>query len=113
MTIPTNDNQLWKGFNGHGLYAKRAEKDRNGEDIVTTYAKQSEVPALTDELSTSSTTAVTPNAVKEAIDDIVHIPDTANQPSTLCVGSQSALGWTGWESGEIDVPDTMVTVGGE
>ncbi len=105
------DLQLWKGFNGHGLYAKRAEKDRNGEDIVTTYAKQSEVPALTDDLTTSTTTAVTPGAVKEAIDAIVKIPDAANQPSTLYVGGQG-MGWTGWESGEIDVPDTMVTIGG-
>ena len=112
MTIPSNDTQLWKGFNGHGLYAKRAEKDRNGEDIVTTYAKQSEVPALTDGLTESTTTAVTPNAVNTAINSIVRIPDTANQPSTLCVGTQSALGWTGWDSEEIDVPDTMVTIGG-
>ena len=98
------DLQLWKGFNGHGLYAKRAEKDRNGEDIVTTYAKQSEVPALTDDLTTSTTTAVTPGAVKEAIDAIVKIPDTANQPSTLYVGGQG-MGWTGWEADEIDVPE--------
>lgn len=101
-----DDNQLWKGFNGHGLYAKRAEKDRNGEDIVTTYAKQSEVPALTDELNTSSTTAVTPNAVKEAIDAIVKIPDTANQPSTLYVGGQG-MGWTGWETEEYMIPQKL------
>jgi len=111
MTIPANDNQLWKGFNGHGLYAKRAEKDRNGEDIVTTYAKQSEVPALTDDLTSSTTTAVTPNAVKEAIDSIVHIPDTANQPSTLYVGGQG-MGWTGWVTEEIDVPGNAVIIGG-
>ena len=102
-----NDNQLWKGFNGHGLYAKRAERDRNGDDIVTTYAKDGDVPALTDSLTTSTTTAVTPNAVKAAIDAIVKIPTTANQPSTLCVGGQG-LGWTGWESGEIDVPDRIL-----
>ena len=105
------DTQLWKGFNGHGLYAKRAEKDRNGEDIVTTYAKQSEVPVLTNELNTSETTAVTPGAVKEAIDAIVKIPDTANQPSTLYVGGQG-MGWTGWVTEEIDVPDsTEITIG--
>lgn len=111
MAIPANDNQLWKGFNGHGLYAKRAEQDRNGDDIVSTYAKKSDVPALTNELNTSSTTAVTPNAVKESIDAIVKIPDTANQPSTLYVGGQG-MGWTGWDSEEIDVPSTMVTIGG-
>lgn len=106
MTIPSDDNQLWKGFNGHGLYAKRAEKDRNGEDIVTTYAKQSEVPALTDDLTTSTTTAVTPGAVKEAIDAIVKIPDTANQPSTLYVGGQG-MGWTGWETEEYMIPQKL------
>ena len=105
------DLQLWKGFNGHGLYAKRAEKDRNGEDIVTTYAKQSEVPALTDDLTSSTTTAVTPNAVKEAIDAIVKIPDTANQPSTLYVGGQG-MGWTGWETEEVDIPVVGVDIGG-
>lgn len=104
MSSQETVHQLWKGFNGHGLYAKRAEKDRNGADIVTTYAKQSEVPALNDDLTTSTTTAVTPGAVKEAIDAIVKIPDTANQPSTLYVGGQG-MGWTGWETDEIDVPE--------
>ncbi len=103
MSSQETVHQLWKGFGGHGLYAKRAEKDRNGEDIVTTYAKQSEVPALTDDLTTSTTTAVTPGAVKEAIDAIVKIPDTANQPSTLYVGGQG-MGWTGWETEEKDIP---------
>ena len=107
------DNQLWKGFNGHGLYAKRAEQDANGAPIVSTYARQDEENVLENALSTSQLTAVTPGAVKAALDPIVRVPDTANQPSTLCVGSQSALGWTGWETGEIDVPDTMATVGGE
>ena len=106
MTIPANDNHLWKGFSGHGLYAKRAEKDRNGEDIVTTYAKKTEVPVLTDDLTTSTDTAVTPNAVNEAINNIVHIPDTANQPSTLYVGGQG-MGWTGWESEDIDIPNHL------
>ena len=110
MTIPSNDTQLWKGFNGHGLYAKRAERDRNGDGIVTTYAKDGDVPALTDSLTTSTTTAVTPNAVKTAIDAIVKIPTTANQPSTLCVGGQG-LGWSGWESGEVDVPDNVLDTG--
>jgi hypothetical protein len=40
----------------------------------------------------------------------VKIPTTANQPSTLCVGGQG-LGWTGWESGEIDVPDNVLDTG--
>ena len=38
MAIPENDNQLWGGFNDHGLYAKRAERDKNGNPIDTTYA---------------------------------------------------------------------------
>ena len=38
MAIPENDNQLWAGFNDHGLYAKRAERDKNGNPIDTTYA---------------------------------------------------------------------------
>lgn len=105
------DLQLWKGFDGHGLYAKRAEKDRNGEEIVTTYAKKTDVPALTDELNTSETTAVTPGAVKSAIDSLVHIPDTANQPSTLYVGGQG-MDWTGWETGEIDVPVDGLVIDG-
>lgn len=105
MSSQETVHQLWKGFGGHGLYAKRAEQDRNGDDIVSTYAKKSDVPALTNELNTSSTTAVTPNAVKESIDSIVKIPDTANQPSTLYVGGQG-MGWTGWDSEEIDVPQT-------
>ena len=38
MAIPENDTQLWGGFNNHGLYAKRAERDKNGNPIDTTYA---------------------------------------------------------------------------
>ena len=105
------DLQLWKGFNGHGLYAKRAERDRNGEEIVATYAKKTDVPALTDSLTTSETTAVTPGAVKSAIDNIVHIPDTANQPSTLYVGGQG-MGWAGWETEDVDVPVEGAVIGG-
>ena len=106
MSIPENDTQLWKGFNGHGLYAKRAERDREGNKIIDTYAKKTDVPALTDSLTTSTTTAVTPNAVKSALDSIVKIPATANQPSTLYVGNQG-IGWTGWESEEVDVPQKL------
>lgn len=38
MAIPENDTQLWAGFNNHGLYAKRAERDKYGNPIDTTYA---------------------------------------------------------------------------
>ena len=111
MSIPENDTQLWKGFDGHGLYAKRAERDRDGNPIVSTYARKTEVPALTDSLTTSTTTAVTPSAVKSAIDAIVKIPATANQPSTLCVTGQ-APGWTGWENEQVDVPYVTEKIAG-
>jgi uncharacterized protein (TIGR02145 family) len=111
MPIPENDTQLWKGFDGHGLYAKRAELDRDGNPIVSTYARKTDVPALTDSLTTSTTTAVTPSAVKSAIDAIVKIPATANQPSTLCVTGQ-APGWTGWENEQVDVPYVTEKIAG-
>ena len=104
MAIPENDTRLWKGFNGHGLYSKRAERDVDGNVIDQTYAKKAEVPELDDALSTSSTTAVTPRAVKAAIADVDRIPVLPQGPSSLYSESAGSLAWGGWETEEIDVP---------
>lgn len=45
MAIPENDNQLWAGFNDHGLYAKRAERDQDGNNIKATYATKEDLNA--------------------------------------------------------------------
>lgn len=104
MAIPENDNQLWKGF-GHGLYSKRAERDVDGLVIDQTYAKKADVPALDTVLSDSSTTAITPNAVKDAIEKVDVIPTLPQNPSSLYSESQGSLAWGGWETEEMDVPN--------
>ena len=107
MAIPENDNQLWKGF-GHGLYSKRAERDVDGLVIDQTYAKKADVPALDTVLSDSSTTAITPKAVNDAIAAVDVIPELPQNPSSLYSESQGNLAWGGWESEEMDVPFYMV-----
>ena len=108
MPIPENDTQLWKGFNGHGLYSKRAERDVDGNVIDQTYAKKADVPALDTVLSDSSTTAITPKAVKDAIADVDVIPELPQNPSSLYSESQGSLAWGGWESEDVDVPDNIM-----
>ena len=108
MAIPENDTRLWKGFNSHGLYSKRAERDVDGNVIDQTYAKKADVPVLDDALSTSSTTAVTPRAVKAAIADVDRIPVLPQGPSSLYSESAGSLAWGGWETEEMDVPSYMV-----
>lgn len=49
MPIPENDTQLWSGFNGHGLYAKRAERDREGNEISQTYATKDAMTGATEQ----------------------------------------------------------------
>ena len=107
MSIPENDTRLWKGFNGHGLYSKRAERDVDGNVVDQTYAKKAEVPALDDALSASSTTAVTPRAVKAAIADVDRIPELPQGPSSLYSESAGSLAWGGWETEEMDIPEKM------
>jgi uncharacterized protein (TIGR02145 family) len=112
MAIPENDNQLWKGFDGHGLYAKRSERDVDGNVIDTTYAKKADVPALDDTLSTSTTTAVTPRAVKAAVDEVDVIPALPQSPSSLYSETAGSISWGDWEVEEVDVPYATVEIGG-
>lgn len=112
MAIPENDNQLWKGFDGHGLYAKRSERDVDGNVIDTTYAKKADVPALDDALSTSSTTAVTPRAVKAAVEEVDVIPALPQGPSSLYSETAGSISWGDWEVEEVDVPEYTVEIGG-
>ena len=107
MSIPENDTRLWKGFNGHGLYSKRAERDVDGNVIDQTYAKKADVPDLDNALSTSTTTAITPKAVKDAIAEVDVIPTLPQTPSSLYSESQGSLAWGGWETEEIDVPEIL------
>lgn len=106
MAIPENDTRLWKGF-GHGLYSKRAERDVDGLVIDQTYAKKADVPALDTVLSDSSTTAITPKAVKDAIADVDVIPELPQNPSSLYSESQGSLAWGGWETEEMDIPEKI------
>jgi hypothetical protein len=107
MSIPDNDTQLWKGFNGHGLYAKRAERDVDGNAIDQTYVKSADVPALDDALSTSTTTAITPRAVQEAVNAVDVIPSLPQGPSSLYSAEAGVMNWGGWETEEIDVPEIL------
>jgi hypothetical protein len=108
MSIPDNDTQLWKGFNGHGLYAKRAERDVDGNAIDQTYVKSADVPALDDVLSTSTTTAITPRAVQEAVNAVDVIPSLPQGPSSLYSAEAGVMNWGGWETEEVEVPYYMV-----
>ena len=108
MAIPENDTQLWKGFNGHGLYSKRSERDVDGNVIDQTYAKKADVPDLDNALSTSTTTAITPKAVKDAIAEVDVIPTLPQNPSSLYSETSGSMVWGGWESEEMDVPSVMV-----
>ena len=113
MAIPENDNQLWKGFDGHGLYSKRAERDVDGMVIDQTYAKKADVPALDTVLSDSSTTAITPKAVKDAIAAVDVIPELPQNPSSLYSETSGSMTWGGWETEELDIPDpSSVYIGG-
>jgi uncharacterized protein (TIGR02145 family) len=112
MAIPENDNQLWKGF-GHGLYSKRAERDVDGLVIDQTYAKKADVPALDNALSTSTTTAITPKAVKDVIAEVDVIPTLPQTPSSLYSETSGSMTWGGWESDDVDVPEKTITVGGK
>jgi len=112
MAIPENDTQLWKGFNGHGLYSKRAERDVDGNVIDQTYAKKADVPDLDNALSTSTTTAITPKAVKDAIAEVDVIPTLPQTPSSLYSETSGDMVWGGWETEEIDVPKETVEIGG-
>ena len=112
MAIPENDNQLWKGFDGHGLYAKRAERDVDGNVIDTTYAKKADVPALDDALSTSSTTAVTPRAVKAAVEEVDVIPELPQGPSSLYSETAGSISWGDWENEQVDVPYVTEKIAG-
>lgn len=114
MAIPENDNQLWKGFNGHGLYSKRAERDVDGLVIDQTYAKKADVPALDTVLSDSSTTAITPKAVKDAIAAVDVIPELPQTPSSLYSETSGSMVWGGWETDEMDVPvSDIITIDGK
>ena len=114
MAIPENDTQLWKGFNGHGLYAKRTERDREGAVIDTDYAKKNELHALSNELSDSTTTELTPNAAKAAIDSIIKPPAVGNEGTMLSYGiGQNSMQWASWESAGIDVPEDGVIIDGK
>ena len=108
MPIPENDTQLWKGFDGHGLYAKRTERDRDGAVIDTDYARKSELHALSNTLSESTTTELTPNAAKDAIDGIRKAPTPGNEGTMLSYGvNQASMAWESWESDEYDVPQLL------
>ena len=105
MSIPENDNQLWKGFNGHGLYAKRTERDRDGVVIDTDYAKKTDIRSLANEVSESTTTELTPNAAKTAIDGILKATTPGNEGTMLSYGiSQNAMAWDAWESEDMYAP---------
>ena len=106
MAIPENDKQLWKGF-GHGLYSKRAERDVDGLVIDQTYAKKADVPALDTELSASTTTAITPKAVKDAIAEVDVIPELPQNPSSLYSEAAGSMVWGGWETEEMDIPEKI------
>ena len=108
MSIPDNDTQLWKGLNGHGLYAKRAERDVDGSTIDQTYVKSADVPALDDALSTSTTTAITPRAVQEAVNAVDVIPSLPQGPSSRYSAEAGVMNWGGWESEDVDVPDNIM-----
>ena len=109
MTIPENDTQLWKGFNGHGLYAQRTERDRDGNVIDETYAKKADLHALSDSLSDSTTTEITPHAAKTAIDGILKVPTPGAEGTMLSYGvSQNSMAWDAWESDVFDVPSELL-----
>ena len=114
MAIPENDNQLWKGFDGHGLYSKRAERDVDGLVIDQTYAKKADVPALDTVISDSSTTAITPKAVKDAIAEVDVIPELPQNPSSLYSETSGSMTWGGWETEEMDIPvSDIITIDGK
>ena len=109
MSIPENDNQLWKGFNGHGLYAKRTERDRDGVIIDEAYARKSEIHQLENAVTESTDTELTPNAAKTAIDGILKAPTPGNEGTMLSYGiSQNAMAWDAWESEMMDVPVNLL-----
>lgn len=113
MPIPENDKYLWKGF-GPGLYAKRAERDRDGNVITETYVKKSDIRDLDDALSTSTTTSVTPHAVKEAIEEVDVIPELPQTPSSLYSENSGEMVWGGWETDQFDVPvSDIITIDGK
>jgi hypothetical protein len=108
MSIPENDNQLWSGFNGHGLYAKRTERDRDGVIIDDAYARKSELHQLENAVSESTDTELTPNAAKAAIDAIIKAPTPGSEGTMLSYGiSQNAMAWDAWESDEMDIPNKL------
>lgn len=105
MSIPENDNKLWKGFNGHGLYAQRTERDRDSVIIDEAYARKSELHQLENAVSESTDTELTPNAAKDAIDAIIKAPTPGNEGTMLSYGiSQNAMAWDAWESEDMYVP---------
>lgn len=109
MSIPENDNQLWKGFNGHGLYAKRTERDRDGVIIDEAYARKSEIHQLENAVSESTDTELTPNAAKDAIDAIIKAPTPGSEGTMLSYGiSQNAMAWDAWESEEMEIPTSLL-----
>jgi hypothetical protein len=112
MSIPENDTQLWKGFDGHGLYAKRTERDREGVIIDEAYARKSELHPLENALSDSTTTELTPAAAKSAIDALRKAPTPGNEGTMLSYGvSQNAMAWESWEDEQMDIP--VAGAGGE
>lgn len=95
------------------LYSKRAERDVECNVIDQTYAKKVEVPELDDALSTSTTTAVTPHAVKEAVEEVDVIPALPEGPASLYSEAAGFMMWGGWELENIDVPETTITIAGQ
>ena len=109
MSIPENDNQLWKGFNGHGLYAKRTERDRDGVIIDEAYARKSEIHQLENAVSDSTDTELTPGAAKTAIDGILKAPTPGAEGTMLSYGvTANEMKWDSWESEEFDVPASLL-----
>jgi hypothetical protein len=107
MSIPENDNQLWKGFNDHGLYAKRTERDRDGVIIDEAYARKSEIHQLENAVSDSTDTELTPGAAKTALDGILKSPTPGAEGTMLSYGvTANEMKWDSWESEEMDIPSS-------
>ena len=110
MAIPENDTQLWAGFNNHGLYAKRAERDKDGNPIDTTYA--------TKDAATTTAAGLMSAADKGKLDTIesgaevnlietVSVAGTALEIESKSVNVPEAGGTTGaWVKGVVSGEDT-------
>lgn len=86
-------------INGNPIYASRAESDKDGNRIDTTYAKLSDIPpgvTVDQTYNASSTNAQSGTAVAEAISGVRQVPTTQSTDNGKVLGVTDTNGTLGW-----------------